>query len=178
MYLHNRLAGRRERRLPVLVAVNLAPLEPVNRERHERTYTDNISPHGARVRSTYAWKLGDLAEITPVSGEPPVRGEVVYCQQLDNDRFFVGIKVRESRIPWSILQRFDGIDIVRFDDIDIAKCKFCGSDKQKKFTAEIAIHLSDIDQPHVFVFTELLACQRCGKAEFTIPQDQLRLLMK
>ena len=160
------------------MAVNLAPLEPVNRERQERTYTDNISPHGARVRSTYAWKLGDLAEITPASGEPPVRGEVVYCQQLDKDRFFVGLKVGQSRIPWSILQRFDGIEIVKFDGIEIAKCKFCGSDKQKKFTAEIAIHLSDIDKPHVVVFPDLLVCQRCGTAEFTVPQHQLRLLMK
>lgn len=91
-----------------MVAVNLARLESVNAERHERTYTDNISPHGARVRSTYAWRLGDLAEISPVSGETPVRGEVVYCQKLDNGRFFVGLKVRESRIPWSILLRFDG----------------------------------------------------------------------
>jgi hypothetical protein len=176
MYLHNRLAGRKERRLPVLVVVNLSPLDLVNRERRERTYTDNISAHGARVRSTYVWKLGDRAEITPLSGEPPVSGEVVYCQKLDNDRFFVGLKVRESRIPWSILQRFDGIDIVKFDDIE--KCKFCGSDKPKKFTAEIAIHLPHIDKPHVFVFPELLVCQHCGKAEFTIPKERLPLLMK
>src|SRR5215472_10186243 len=166
MYSPNRLAGRRERRLPVLVAVNLARLDLGNRERRERTYTDNISPHGARVRSTYAWKLGEWAEITPLSGEPPVCGEVVYCQKLD-DRFFVGLKVRESRIPWSILQRFDGIDIARLEAIE--KCKFCGADKQKKFAAEIAIHLPHIDKPHVFVFPELLVCQRCGKTEFTIP---------
>ena len=128
-----------------MVAVNLASLEPVNRERQERTYADNISPHGARVRSTHAWKLGDLAEITPVSGETPVHGEVVYCQKLD---------------------------------VDIEKCRFCGSDKQKKFTAEIAIHLADIDKPHVFVFPELRVCQQCGKAEFTIPPDRLRFLKK
>lgn len=158
-----------------MVAVSLSPLDLVHRERRERTYADNISPHGARVRSTYAWKLGDRAEITPLSGEPLVCGEVVYCQKLDDDRFFVGLKVRESRIHWSILQRFDGIDIVKFDDIE--KCKFCGSDKLQKFTAEIAIHLH-IDKPHVFVFPELLVCQHCGKAEFTIPKERLRLLMK
>ena len=56
-------------------------------------------------------KLGDPAEITPVSGEPPLRGEVVYCQRLDNDRFSVDVKIRESRIPWSILRRFDGTRI-------------------------------------------------------------------
>ena len=178
MYLYNGLAGRTERRLPIVVAVNLAPLESVNAERHERTYTDNISPHGARVRSTYAWRLGDLAEISPVSGETPVRGEVIYCQKLGNDRFFVGLKVRESRIPWSILLRFDAIDIMELDDTDIAKCKFCGSGEQKTFTAEIAIRVPNTNKPHVFVFPELFVCQRCGKAEFAIPEDQLRLLMK
>ena len=110
MYLDDRLNGRKERRLPVVVVVNLAPLERVSPERHERTYTDNISAHGARLRSTYAWQLGERAEITPASGETPVRGEVVYCQRLDNDYFFVGVKIRESRILWSILRRFDGID--------------------------------------------------------------------
>jgi PilZ domain len=109
MYLDHRLGGRQEKRLPVMVAVNLAPLEPTNRERHERTYTDNLSAHGARLRATCAWQLGEHAEITPVSGEATVRGEVVYCQRLDNDRFFVGVKIRESRIPWSILRRFDAV---------------------------------------------------------------------
>jgi hypothetical protein len=111
MYFDNRLNGRKERRLPTLVVVNLVSLEPVNNERHERTYTDNISSHGARVRSTYAWRLREVAEITPANGETPVRGEVVYCQRLDNDGFFVGLKVPESRIPWSILQRFNGADL-------------------------------------------------------------------
>ena len=58
-----------------MVAVNLAPLEPTNREKNERTYTDNLSAHGARVRATYAWQLGAHAEITPASGEATVRGE-------------------------------------------------------------------------------------------------------
>lgn len=111
MDLHDSLKGRKEKRLPVVVVVNLAPLERVNAERHERTYTDNISAHGARVCSTYAWQLGQQVEITPANGETPVLGEVVYCQRGDNDGFFVGLKVRESRIPWSILQRFDGVDI-------------------------------------------------------------------
>src|SRR5437016_13160833 len=99
MYLDHRLGGRQERRLPVMVAVNLAPLEPTHRERHERTYTDNLSAHGARVRATCAWQLGEHAESTPVSGEATVRGTVVYCQRLDNDRFFVGCKIRERHMP-------------------------------------------------------------------------------
>ena len=110
MSLADRLAGRKERRLPVAVAVNLAPLDAVNAEKHERTHTDNISAHGARVRSTYAWQLGKQAEIAPVSGETAVHGTVVYCLRHDHDHFFVGLKVRGRRIPWSILHRFDGWD--------------------------------------------------------------------
>jgi hypothetical protein len=109
MYLDNRLEGRKERRIPIMVVVNLAPPKRVNAERQERTYTDNISAHGARVRSTYAWQFGEHAEISPVNGETPMRGEVVYCQRLDGDGFFVGVKFLESRISWSILQRFDGM---------------------------------------------------------------------
>ena len=94
-----------------MVAVNLARLEPTTCEKPERTYTDNLSAHGARVRSIYAWQLGQHLEIAPASGEASVRGEVVYCQRLDRDRFFVGVKIRESRVPWSILRRFDGMPI-------------------------------------------------------------------
>ncbi|HEV2194599.1 MAG TPA: PilZ domain-containing protein [Candidatus Acidoferrum sp.] len=104
------LKGRKERRLRIVVVVNLAPPEPVNAQRHERTYTDNISAHGARVRSTYAWQIGEEADITPASGETPLRCEVVYCERLGADRFFVGLNIRESRIPWSIMRRYDSLD--------------------------------------------------------------------
>ena len=60
-------------------------------------------------------------------------------------------------------------------------CKSCGSEKQDKFGAEVAIHLS-INKPLVFIFPELLVCLYCGKAElaegFVVPQDELRLLAK
>jgi hypothetical protein len=61
-------------------------------------------------------------------------------------------------------------------------CKSCGSDKQSKFIAEIAIHfpgLKGLQKPHVMVFPELLVCLSCGNAEFTIHETELlRLLEK
>ena len=101
-------SGRRERRLPILIVVNLASLNPAPTQRHERTYIDNISGHGARVHSTGPWQLGQEAEIAPANGETPIEGEVVYCQKLAEDRFFIGLKFR-SHIPWSLLQRFNGM---------------------------------------------------------------------
>lgn len=58
-------------------------------------------------------------------------------------------------------------------------CKWCGSDKQRKFTAEVAIHspgLEGLNKPIVWVFPELFLCLNCGKAEFIIPAKDLRTL--
>jgi hypothetical protein len=99
MYFDKSLSGRNERRLPIMVDVRLAPLERVSAEGHERTFTDNLSAQGLRVHSTRPWHPDEQAEITPVKGETPMHGEVVYCQKVDNDRFFVGFKFPNSRLP-------------------------------------------------------------------------------
>lgn len=105
---NGRLNGREERRLPIMMEVNLAPAARARGDRCERTFTDNISPHGLRVQSTSAWRMGEQAEITPAKGEMAMLGEVVYCQKVSN-RFFLGLKFRSKHIPWSILQRFNGL---------------------------------------------------------------------
>lgn len=89
-----------------MMDVKLAPVAHPDRGQPERTVTDNISPHGVRVRSSCAWRLGEPAEVIPTRGETPMRGEVVYCQKVGDGRFFVGLKFRSRRVPWSILQRF------------------------------------------------------------------------
>lgn len=78
-------------------------------EKNERTYTDNISPHGIRVRSTSIWELGEQAEVSPGNGENTMRGEVVYCQRVENGRFFLGLKFAQGHVPWAILKRFNGL---------------------------------------------------------------------
>ena len=92
-----------------MMEVKLAPVARADSGQPERTITDNISPHGVRVRSTSAWRLGEQAEIIPARGGTPMRGEVVYCQKVENGRFFVGLKFASSRVPWSVLQRFNGL---------------------------------------------------------------------
>jgi hypothetical protein len=109
MYLDNLLTGRKERRLPIMVVVWLAPRTDVNADERERTYTDNVNAHGARVRSARAWQPGQQAEITPVKGEPSIRGEAVYCQKLGDEHYCVGFKFVHERVPWSVLQRFNGV---------------------------------------------------------------------
>jgi len=60
-------------------------------------------------------------------------------------------------------------------------CKSCGSENLGKFTAEIAIHfrgLKNINEPHVWVFPELVVCLNCGFAEFAVAETELRRLVK
>jgi PilZ domain len=101
------LSGRMERRLPIIVVVRLARAEHAGTDGEERTYTDNISPHGARLFSTRAWQLGDPVRIAP-RDEDPVLGNVVYCQTLPDGRFVVGVNFQDRPITWSAMHRFDG----------------------------------------------------------------------
>jgi hypothetical protein len=60
-------------------------------------------------------------------------------------------------------------------------CRSCGSDKQSKFTAEIAIHfpgMSGLEKPIVWVFPKLLVCLNCGNAELSVPESELGVLAK
>jgi hypothetical protein len=60
-------------------------------------------------------------------------------------------------------------------------CKSCRSNQRKKFTAEVAIHFpgpENLDQPAIFLFPKLSICLQCGKAEFAVPESELRLLGK
>jgi len=61
------------------------------------------------------------------------------------------------------------------------RCNSCDSESMDRFRGEIGIHfpgLKNIDMPTVFVFPELLVCLACGHAQFTVPDDELRLLTK
>ena len=55
-------------------------------------------------------------------------------------------------------------------------CKSCSSSNLRKFPTEIAIHLKDIDRPHVFVFPEILVCLNCGFTELVIEENSLKKL--
>ena len=58
-------------------------------------------------------------------------------------------------------------------------CNSCGSLKQGQFRSEIDIHfpeLKDVDKRPILVFPDLVICFDCGKAEFTVPKEELNLL--
>jgi hypothetical protein len=74
----------------------------------EKTYTDNVSPHGARVFSKWFWQPGEQVEVTTLKEESSMYGEVTYCQRLDNDRFCIGLKFQDRPVVWPTLGRYYG----------------------------------------------------------------------
>jgi len=92
------LDGRIEKRLPTSVPVYLASLEePRSRE---RTLTENVSPHGVRVISQRLWQSGEESLITPLTGEFPQVGRVIYCLPKARDRFCVGVEFSDRTVKW------------------------------------------------------------------------------
>ncbi|MGB7284337.1 MAG: PilZ domain-containing protein [Candidatus Acidiferrum sp.] len=107
MSLDPTVSGRAERRLPIIVVVRLAPVERAAGEAEERTYTDNVSAHGARLFSKRPWKPDDEILVTP-RNEETTSAKVVYCQRLADDHFAIGVKFQNGGGEWSIIHRYDG----------------------------------------------------------------------
>jgi PilZ domain len=95
------LEGRQEKRLPIAVVVCLIGVKHPHDNGEEKTYTDNVSLHGARVVSRRPWQPGDEAQVTPVKFGTPTRAKVVYCKQHSDDRYFVGLSFHQQPVQWS-----------------------------------------------------------------------------
>jgi hypothetical protein len=60
-------------------------------------------------------------------------------------------------------------------------CSRCDSYNRQNFNSELAIHFPGRDgpkKPTVLVWPELTVCMNCGFTEFTIPEKQLKVLLK
>src|SRR5690348_718471 len=93
--------GRMERRLPIVVIVCLALAERAGSDEEERTYTDNISAHGASIFSRHAWQLGDKVSVSPVNEESTACGKVVYCHRRANRHYEIGVQFQDGPVVWS-----------------------------------------------------------------------------
>jgi hypothetical protein len=57
-------------------------------------------------------------------------------------------------------------------------CKVCGSNNQSIIPAEIALHVSGLNTPHVFVFPNVIACLNCGVTECLLFETERKLLIE
>jgi PilZ domain-containing protein len=90
--------GRIEKRTPTSLPILLASLEEPRAS--ERTRTENVSPHGARVISKWSWQSGEESIITRLTGELPQVGRVIYCLPKTGDRFSVGVEFPDRTVKW------------------------------------------------------------------------------
>lgn len=107
MTLDDTLRGRTERRLPIMVVVQLAKAPIQGIAEKESTFTHDISSRGARVFSSHPWQAGEVVMLTSLQ-EGSVCGKVIYCQRLEDNRYAIGLHVPDRPITWSVLQRFWG----------------------------------------------------------------------
>lgn len=92
-----------------MVVVRLAHVPSPAPEEDERTFTDNISAHGARVVSKCPWQPGAEVEVTSVRDGSAIRGSVVYCESKAGGRFSVGLDFGAHEVPWSTYKKFNGL---------------------------------------------------------------------
>jgi hypothetical protein len=90
-----------EKRLPIAIVVNLAPVNGHTGSPPELTYTSNISAHGACVVSSRHWKPGELAEITSLKDQIALRGKVVHCEKRSDAHYIVGLSFNGHGVSWS-----------------------------------------------------------------------------
>jgi len=95
------MEGRHENasRSPLLVCIT--SIQTAARRGEEKTYTENVSLHGARVISQRPWQPGEEAQVTPLKYGTPVRGRVVYCKRTRWIAYFVGLKLPHHPVYWS-----------------------------------------------------------------------------
>src|SRR5256885_3158643 len=83
--------GRIEKRIARAVTVEIRPEDEGMPK--ERTLTENVSPHGARVLMEREWRPGQ--QVMVISPREGVRalGQIVYCELLAECRFAVGVEM-------------------------------------------------------------------------------------
>jgi hypothetical protein len=70
----------------------------------ETTFTENVSPRGARVLSIRRWKINDRLTISTVTGSFRSLARVAYCQNLPDNAFAVGLEFLEPSGRWVVAE--------------------------------------------------------------------------
>jgi hypothetical protein len=68
----------------------------------ETTFTENVSPRGARVLSVRRWKTNDRLTISTVTGSFRSLARVAYCQLVPETGFAVGLEFLEPSGKWVV----------------------------------------------------------------------------
>ena len=95
-----------EKRVPIAIIVQFAPLEGKCLDAAELTYTNDVSSHGACVISKRSWKIGEMAEVSSLEDERALRGRVIHCEKRSDERYAVGLVFLGDQVTWSRYLRY------------------------------------------------------------------------
>ena len=88
--LNRPVEHRLETRIQTRVELELSGQdEPLN---YEITFTENVSPHGARILSKRRWSPNDSVLVKLPQEGSPSRARITYCQPLTRDEFATGLQ--------------------------------------------------------------------------------------
>jgi hypothetical protein len=90
--------GRSEKRIPQKLAAELS--HPDASLPKESAFTENVSPHGARVATGRPWQPGSRVLITFPEYDILSQGRIAYCQRLENGEFCIGIELPAQVQRW------------------------------------------------------------------------------
>ena len=91
--------GRFEKRIARAVTVEICPEEEGMPK--ERTLTENVSPHGARVLMEREWRPGQRVMVMSPNEGVRALGQIVYCELLAECRFAVGLELSVRVDLWA-----------------------------------------------------------------------------
>lgn len=89
---------RREQRVPMEIGVHISGHASLPGT--ETTFTENVSPRGARVLTARRWKPNDRLTIATPSGSFRAIARVAYCQPVSGTGFAVGLELVEPTGTW------------------------------------------------------------------------------
>ena len=90
--------ARRERRRPQTFRVLLSHGQ--RRSLTEPGSTENVSPHGLRVRTERFWEPGTMLIVQSFGNELWARARIVYCQTLPTNTFAIGMEILARTGGW------------------------------------------------------------------------------
>jgi hypothetical protein len=93
-------APRREPRIPMEVGIQIAGHATIPGT--EATFTENVSPRGARILSARRWNKNDRLVLYTVSGSFRSLARVAYCELVRDNGFAVGVEFLDSDGKWVV----------------------------------------------------------------------------
>ena len=91
---------RIENRVPMQVAVQISGNLQI--PGLEKTFTEDVSSRGARVRTVRRWQPEDRLTLALYRDDFRATARVAYCQPLRNDGFAIGVEFLEPAGRWVI----------------------------------------------------------------------------